>query len=55
MRDSYLLPSDVKARHDKMVGLVETMRYRSSLVRTSLHRRIGLGGPCRTVRISLRA
>ncbi len=25
IRDSHLLRSDVKARHDKMVGLVETM------------------------------
>jgi len=26
IRDSHLLRSDVRARHDKMVGLVETMQ-----------------------------
>jgi hypothetical protein len=36
----------IKARHDKMVGLVEN---RTSWHRTSLHRSVGLNDPCRTV------
>jgi len=38
IRDSHLLRSDVKARHDKMVGLVETMLNPSTKLRAGLHK-----------------
>ena len=41
MRDSHLLRNDVKARHDKMAGLVETMMTADSL---QLAARVGQDG-----------
>ena len=43
VRDSHLLRGDVKARHDKTVGLVETMMTADSLRLTACDRRCGEG------------